>query len=61
MSIMKKWLSKREPWIFENSKIPVWLSKVSPIEINAINILCFVLFVLFSMGLFKVQEFSNGL
>ncbi len=26
------------PIIFENSKIPVWLSKVSPIEIGAISL-----------------------
>jgi len=42
VSIIRKWLSKREPWVFENSKVPVLLSKVSPIEINAVSILCFV-------------------
>jgi|TARA_R110000824_G_scaffold60853_5_gene162366 hypothetical protein len=38
----RSWISKREPWFFENSKVPVWLSKVAPIEINAVNIVCFV-------------------
>jgi hypothetical protein len=27
-----------KPWFIENSKIPVWLSKVSPIEIGAITL-----------------------
>ena len=30
------------PLIYENSKIPVWLSKVSPIEINALSFFIFV-------------------
>jgi hypothetical protein len=38
----QRWLSKRKPWVFENSKIPVWLSKLAPIEINALSIACFV-------------------
>jgi len=42
MSWAQKWISKREPWIFENNKIPVWLSKVAPIEINAVSFACFV-------------------
>ena len=42
MSVIRKWLSKRDPWVFENSKVPVWLSKVAPIEISVVNILCFV-------------------
>ena len=42
MSVISKWLSKREPLVFENSRIPVWLSKISPIEINAVNVLFFV-------------------
>ena len=37
MKWLQSWISKREPWIFENSKIPVWLSKVAPIEINALS------------------------
>ena len=40
--LARKWISRREPFIFENSKIPVWLSKVSPIEINALSFACFV-------------------
>ena len=35
---MKKW----KPITFENNKIPVWLSKIAPIEINAISFACFV-------------------
>jgi len=35
---MKNW----KPWIFEDSKIPVWLSKVAPIEIWALSFACFV-------------------
>ena len=35
---MKKW----NPITFENNKIPVWLSKIAPIEINAISFACFV-------------------
>lgn len=31
-----------KPLFFEHSKIPVWLSKVSPIEIEAITLFCFV-------------------
>ena len=27
---------------FENSRIPFWLSKIAPIEINAITLFCFV-------------------
>lgn len=36
---MKHW----KPIFIENSRIPVWLSKVAPIEINAITLFCFVL------------------
>ena len=28
----------KKPLFFENSKVPVWLSKVAPIEINAITL-----------------------
>lgn len=35
---MKNW----KPWFFENSKVPVWLSKLTPIEISAITLFCFV-------------------
>ncbi len=31
---MKLW----KPWFFENSKIPVWLSYISPINIGAITL-----------------------
>lgn len=30
-------LKQKEPWFFENSKIPVWLSKLAPINIWAIS------------------------
>ena len=42
MNWLQKWVSNRRPWVFENSKIPVWLSKVSPIEIWAFSFACFV-------------------
>ena len=35
---MRHW----KPWFFENSKVPVWLSKLTPIEISAITLFCFV-------------------
>lgn len=34
---MKKWIKRLKPWMFENSKVPVWLSYISPIEIGAIS------------------------
>jgi hypothetical protein len=40
--LVRKWISRREPLVFENSKIPVWLSKLAPIEINAVSFACFV-------------------
>ena len=40
--LVRGWISRREPFVFENSKIPVWLSKVAPIEINALSFACFV-------------------
>lgn len=33
---------KAKPFFFENSKVPVWLSKLAPIEINAITLGPFV-------------------
>lgn len=42
MSWLQKWISKRSPWVFENSRIPAWLSKISPIDIWAVSIACFV-------------------
>jgi len=39
---MKLWT----PIFIENSKIPVWLSKIAPININAITLFC----VVFSRG-----------
>ena len=35
---MKQW----KPWFFENSRFPVWLSKVVPIDVWAVNIGPFV-------------------
>lgn len=31
-----------EPWFFENSKLPVWLSKLAPINIWAFSFGCWV-------------------
>ena len=42
MKWFQRWISKREPWVFENSNLPVWLSKISPIEIWAFSFMCFV-------------------
>ena len=42
LNIIRGFIAKREPFIFENSKIPVWLSKISPIEIEALSFACFV-------------------
>ena len=36
---MKLW----RPIFIENSRIPIWLSKVAPIDINAITLFCVVL------------------
>jgi len=35
---MKNW----KPIVFENSKLPVWLSKIAPIRIGALSIFIFV-------------------
>ena len=32
-----QWLKSRKPWVFENSRVPVWVSKISPIEIWALS------------------------
>ncbi len=42
LSAIQKFISKREPVFFEDSKVPVWLSKISPIEINALSFAFFV-------------------
>jgi hypothetical protein len=42
MSWVQGWVSRRSPWIFENSKLPIWLSKIAPIEVNAVSFACFV-------------------
>ena len=34
---MIKWFKSLKPWMYNNSKIPVWLSKVAPINIWAIS------------------------
>jgi hypothetical protein len=46
MQWLRNWLANREPFYFENSRVPVWLSKIAPIEIGAINIG----FLVFSRG-----------
>ena len=42
MKWLQEWISNRTPWIFEKSKVPVVLSKLSPIDIWAVSIGCFV-------------------
>ena len=37
VELIRKWVSKREPWFFENSILPVLLSKVAPIEVFAFS------------------------
>ncbi len=37
MKFLRKWISKRRPWIFEKSRIPIWLSYLAPIEIFAFS------------------------
>ena len=32
-----QWVKSRKPWVFENSKIPVWLSNIAPIDIWALS------------------------
>ena len=39
---IQKFISKREPIFFEDSKVPVWLSKIAPIEISALSFAFFV-------------------
>jgi len=41
-SWIQKWVSRRSPWIFNNSRLPVWLSKIAPIEVWALSFACFV-------------------
>ena len=38
----QRWLSARTPRVFENSRVPVWLSKIAPIEISGISLLGFI-------------------
>ena len=37
LETIRVWISKREPWFFENSILPVLLSKVAPIEVFAFS------------------------
>tara|TARA_R100000152_G_C6781599_1_gene216457 strand:+ start:5172 stop:5555 length:384 start_codon:yes stop_codon:yes gene_type:complete len=39
---IRKCISSKRPIVFEDSKIPVWLSKINPIEIYALSFACFV-------------------
>ena len=43
---MKNWirsfLSKRTPWFIENSNLPALITKIAPINVEAISLLCFV-------------------
>ena len=36
------WNGRGPPWFYENSRVPVWLSRVAPIRIGAISICGFV-------------------
>ena len=40
--LLENWRKFKLPLIFENSKLPVWLSKIAPIEINALSFFIFV-------------------
>jgi hypothetical protein len=40
--MLQKWISNRSPLVFENSRVPVWLSKIAPIEIGGISLLGFI-------------------
>ena len=42
LEIIRNFISRREPIVFEDSKIPVWISKVYPVEIGALCFACFV-------------------
>ena len=37
LSSIRNWISKREPWIFENSVLPKILTKLSPIDVFAFS------------------------
>jgi len=34
---LQNWVSRRTPWFYENSILPVVLSKLAPIEVNAFS------------------------
>jgi hypothetical protein len=40
--LLENWRKFKLPLIFENSKLPVWLSKIAPIEISALSFFIFV-------------------
>jgi hypothetical protein len=42
MGWVRGWLASRKPRVFENNRIPVWLSKIAPIEIGAISLVGFI-------------------
>jgi hypothetical protein len=42
LNFLQKFISRREPVFFEDSKFPVWLSKISPIEVSAVSFAFFV-------------------
>ena len=42
MNFIKRFVSTRKPWLFENSKVPIFLSYFAPIEIFALSLGPFV-------------------
>lgn len=34
---ISSWISRQKPWVFENNKLPIWLSKIAPIEVFAFS------------------------
>ena len=42
MARFREWVATRKPRVFENSRLPIWLSKVAPIEIGAISLVGFI-------------------
>ena len=37
LELFRQWISRREPWFFENSILPSILSKIAPIEVFAFS------------------------
>ena len=37
MQAVRKWIAKRKPFVYENSRLPVLLSKIAPIQVFAFS------------------------